>query len=296
MMETERMKKFLQLQCCVLLLLLTLLPEFSLLSLFGGIDINIPVFCCKIGGIIGGGMALYAFYQMAGQEKTSLPTPFLISSCAGIGLVLLTMIPSIPSWLEYVALAALAVTLFLSKSSLNIQWNTLAPQGSYLVLLAVVLHLFNGVNDTTMTKIAAMVGLVIYLIGLGKMKSALDELGMKGASKLTIAVIFGLIAIPFSWIPLVGSFICGILGIIAFFFEFMGYGLLKNSESVGNEGRIGAGKLRISMIVLLIGAIIGFIPIIGSKIEAFISLVALWMIFQGWTKIVIGVSQKKLTI
>lgn len=295
-METKRMKTFLQLQCSVLLLLLTLLPEFSLMQLFGGFDLNIPVFCCKVIGIVGSSMALYQFYQRAQQEKHSLPLPFLCCACGGIGLVVLTMFADLPSWVEYVALAGLAVTLFLSKSSQNIHWNSIATQGSYFVLLAVVLHVFNGINDTMMTKIAALIGLVIYLIGLGKMKSALDHPGMQGAGKLRIAVIIGLVAIPFGWIPLIGSIICGILGIIAFIIEFMGYGLLKHSESIGTVGKSGANQLRISMIILLIATAIGLIPLIGSKIEAFISLAALWLVFQGWSKIVLGTSQRQTII
>lgn len=53
----ERISKFLQLQFCMLLLLLTVLPEFNLLSSLLGFNFDIPKFACKVLGLIGGGMA-----------------------------------------------------------------------------------------------------------------------------------------------------------------------------------------------------------------------------------------------
>ena len=62
-METKQ--KFLQLQFCTLLVVCTLLPDLGSLvgSLIGMPDFDIPVFCCQIIGIVGGGLALYSFYN-----------------------------------------------------------------------------------------------------------------------------------------------------------------------------------------------------------------------------------------
>lgn len=58
-METKQ--KFLQLQFCTLLVVCTLLPDLGSLvgSLIGMPDFDIPVFCCQIIGIVGGGLALF---------------------------------------------------------------------------------------------------------------------------------------------------------------------------------------------------------------------------------------------
>ena len=71
----ERISKFLQLQFCMLLLLLTVLPEFNLLSSLLGFNFDIPKFACKVLGLIGGGMAFY--YRRSIKIPT---TPYSIFS------------------------------------------------------------------------------------------------------------------------------------------------------------------------------------------------------------------------
>lgn len=286
MEEKQRKQKFLQLQFCVLLLACTLLPDFG--TLLGIPDFDIPVFCCQLVGIVGGALALYAFYQ---EMSKNLPVPFL--ACAGSGLVLglLSLIPGIPSWLNYIGLVALLVALFMSKDSLGIQWNSKGSQGAYLILIAILLHVYDSIGDSTMTGVMALIGLILYFIGLGKLKESIDMQGAKGVSRLKIAVILGIIAVIFGWIPLLGSIVAGILLMIAFIVEFLGYGSMKQSASLGVEGQTGAGKLRISMIILLIGSVVDLFPFTGTFV-GLISLIALWFVFQGWSMVLWGVEEQ----
>lgn len=287
----ERISKFLQLQFCMLLLLLTVLPEFNLLSSLLGFNFDIPKFACKVLGLIGGGMAFYYFYKDAQSKSQQLPTPFLATAIGGMALILLSMIPGIPSWLEYIAIILLLAALYLCKESLGIEWSNRGSQGAYFILLAVLLHVYNSIGDTMMTGIAALVGLIMYWIGLGKIRTSLDSVGEQGVSKLKIAVILGLVGVIIGWIPLIGGIIGGILAILAFVFEFMGYGLLKGSNAIGNEGQIGAGKLRTSMIILLVAIVIGFIPGLGI-VEKILSIIAVWFVFQGWSLILSGIETR----
>jgi membrane protein len=287
----ERITKFLQLQFCMLLLLLTVLPEFNLLSSLLGFNFDIPKFACKVLGLIGGGMAFYYFYKDAQSKSQQLPTPFLVTAIGGMALILLSMIPGIPSWLEYIAIILLLAALYLCKESLGIEWSNRGSQGAYFILLAVLLHVYNSIGDTMMTGIAALVGLIMYWIGLGKIRTSLDSVGEQGVSKLKIAVILGLVGVIIGWIPLIGGIIGGILAILAFVFEFMGYGLLKGSNAIGNEGQIGAGKLRTSMIILLAATVIGFIPGLGI-VEKILSIIAVWFVFQGWSLILSGMETR----
>lgn len=287
----ERISKFLQLQFCMLLLLLTVLPEFNLLSSLLGFNFDIPKFACKVLGLIGGGMAFYYFYKDAQSKSQQLPTPFLVTAIGGMALILLSMIPGIPSWLEYIAIILLLAALYLCKESLGIEWSNRGSQGAYFILLAVLLHVYNSIGDTMMTGIAALVGLIMYWIGLGKIRTSLDSVGEQGVSKLKIAVILGLVGVIIGWIPLIGGIIGGILAILAFVFEFMGYGLLKGSNTIGNEGQIGAGKLRTSMIILLVATVIGFIPGLGI-VEKILSIIAVWFVFQGWSLILSGMETR----
>ncbi|WP_418210655.1 hypothetical protein ACNOHN_17645 [Bacteroides zhangwenhongii] len=287
----ERISKFLQLQFCMLLLLLTVLPEFNLLSSLLGFNFDIPKFACKVLGLIGGGMAFYYFYKDAQSKSQQLPTPFLVTAIGGMALILLSMIPGIPSWLEYIAIILLLAALYLCKESLGIEWSNRGSQGAYFILLSVLLHVYNSIGDTMMTGIAALVGLIMYWIGLGKIRTSLDSVGEQGVSKLKIAVILGLVGVIIGWIPLIGGIIGGILAILAFVFEFMGYGLLKGSNAIGNEGQIGAGKLRTSMIILLVATVIGFIPGLGI-VEKILSIIAVWFVFQGWSLILSGIETR----
>ena len=91
----------------------------------------------------------------------------------------------------------------------------------------------------------------MYWIGLGKIRTSLDSVGEQGVSKLKIAVILGLVGVIIGWIPLIGGIIGGILAILAFVFEFMGYGLLKGSNAIGNEEMC----IRDSITVVCIGQI-----------------------------------------
>lgn len=275
----------------MLLLLLTVLPEFNLLSSLLGFNFDIPKFACKVLGLIGGGMAFYYLYKDAQSKSQQLPTPFLVTAIGGMALILLSMIPGIPSWLEYIAIILLLAALYLCKESLGIEWSNRGSQGAYFILLAVLLHVYNSIGDTMMTGIAALVGLIMYWIGLGKIRTSLDSVGEQGVSKLKIAVILGLVGVIIGWIPLIGGIIGGILAILAFVFEFMGYGLLKGSNAIGNEGQIGAGKLRTSMIILLVATVIGFIPGLGI-VEKILSIIAVWFVFQGWSLILSGMETR----
>ncbi len=61
---------------------------------------------------------------------------------------------------------------------------------------------------------------------------------------------------------------------------------------MGADGQKGAGYLRNSMIVLLVGAFIDLFPLTGL-IVGLISLVALWLVFKGWNLILLGMEVEK---
>ena len=279
--EKTKKLKFLQLQFCMLMMACTLLPDFW--SLLGVPAFDVAAFCCQAVGVVGAGLALYAFYKGGMQ----IPMPFL--AIAGIGILcgLLSLIPGMPDWLDYIGLVAALIALVMSGNSLGIQWKSPSSQGAYLVLMAILLHLYDSIGDSTTTGIAALIGLILFFVGLGKLKSGLDEKGAQGVSRLNIAVILSIVAVIFGWIPLLGGIVAGILLIIAFIIEFLGYTLMMQSTALGTEGQAGAGKLRISMIILLVGSIIGFFPLTGMVV-GILALVALWFVFKGWSMILQG--------
>lgn len=288
--ELTEKKRFFQLQFSMLLIVCSLLPDFgNMISEalgFGGL--SIAVIIARVLGIVFGGWALYYFYQAKGGK---LPIPFLCSVGGGLLLTLITLIPGTPTWLDYIALVVLLFGLWVSKTSLRIEWRTLSSQGAYLILLACLLNCYHAVDPKISTSIASLVGLIMYLVGLGKLKKSLDAEGIMGASRLKIAAWLGIVAAVIGLIPLLGTIIAGIIGIVAFIFEFLGYTSLMKSEPLHQLGRDGAKTLRMSMIIMVIATLIGIFPLTGL-IVGLITLVALWFIYEGWTNVFFGLEQQ----
>lgn len=287
--ELTKKKQFLQLQFSLVLLVCSLLPDFGnmLSSAIGFGGLSIAVIIARVIGIAFGGWALYNFYQTKGGK---LPTPFLCGVGGGLALTLITLIPGTPIWLDYIALIALAFGLWVCKTSLGVEWKTIGSQGAYLILIACLLHCYHAIDPKISTSIASLVGLVLYIIGLGKFTQSLDAEGMAGASKLKIAVWLGIAGAVIGLIPLLGTIVAGIIGIVAFVFEFLGYTALMKSDPLHQLGRDGAKTLRISMIIMVIATLIGIFPLTGI-IVGIITLVALWFIYKGWTNILFGLEQ-----
>lgn len=291
-------KQFLLLQFCLLLLACTTLPEFGFSvgdiagALFGGGGLSIPVIIARIIGIIGSGMALYWFY---GNAADKLPLSFLCSAAGGIVLTLITLFPGTPDWLGYIAVAALFAALYLAKDSLDVDWKQESTQGAYLILLATLVHLYyNNVENKLTMAVAALIALFIFIRALGTFGLSMDEEGSKGVSKLKVAAWIGIIAsaimLLLGWIPLLGfaiGIIISIVNMVAFIIEFMGYGCLKRSATVGKEGQEGAGKLRMSMIIGIVASVLGIIPVVGVA-GKIVALIGFWFVYQGWKKIILG--------
>lgn len=288
-MERKKLKSYLLLQCCMLIAFLAVLPQFDLMTAMLGFDMNVMVILSKLVVCAGGTMALIQLFGHLKAEGKEMPPVFLGLVGAGLLIVLLSITSILPGWLEYVALILLGIALFMSKSVLDIVWPKEALRGAFMILLALCLHLYNCIDDSIMTGLAALVGLVFYLLGLDVMKKSLDDTGVMGCSKLKIAIFLSMASVVLDWIPLMGLFASVIL-IIAFVMEFIGYGLLQKSASLGTEGQQGAGKLRISMIVLLVGTVFGLIPGVGGVFEGIAALIALVLVFLGWSGIILGLN------
>lgn len=294
-MEKRAQKiKFLQLQACLVLLVCTLLPDFGSIfkqaigNAFGApsiltSDFDFIVFACQVAAIAGAALSLKAFYN--GMKQ--VPTPSLVMNAGGILLAILNIIPSMPDWMQYVALVFLLGALFTNRKNLNIKWNSVAGAASMTILVSMILSGYNSIDNTAMTKLAALIGFIMYLVGLSKLGSAVDAEGKSGVSKLKISVYISILGVFISWIPLVGGIIGGIIFIFAFILQYMGYGNLMKCSTIGATGNNGASKVRLSMIVSVVAAVVNFFPFTGM-IVSILSLLALWFVYTGWTMIYTG--------
>jgi uncharacterized membrane protein len=153
-----------------------------------------------------------------------------------------------------------------------------------LVLTGNLLTTFNNIGSGWTSTVMAIIGFVLFFIGLGQLKPALDEAGQKGIRLLINATIVGIIGMFIDFIPLLGI-LAGLIYIAAFVMQVVGLLDLKKSQSIGAEGIDGVGNLIGAMVLVIIGSILGLIPFAGNTINALISLIALVVIIFGWLKI-----------
>lgn len=286
-MEQTKKKLFIRLQFLLLLGALTVLPSFDIIAIatgYAGMAVTLTQLIAAIWGII----TLFKIIQ----NKDEATNPTTMVTCAGIGFLLVLLSPFfLPLWCDYVSMALLFIAMFLNKNALNIRWNSIGSQGAFFILMALLLRFYQHIDDTICTGIAALIGLILYYIGLGKITSAMDNQGIAALSKLKIAFIIGLISVIIDFIPLLG-WLAVILAVVAFIFELLGYGSLKRTAAIGELGRKGAGKLQISMILMIIGSLLGLIPLAGDLIEGIITLIVIYLIFNGWKNILLGIENR----
>lgn len=156
------------------------------------------------------------------------------------------------------------------------------------VIAGALLQMFNGIGGGWASSLTAIFGLVLFFIGLKKLKDGMDEAG-KGAIKfLIIATILGVIGLLFDLIPLMGL-ISSLLFIAAFIVELIGFIKLKASASIGEVGKGGITLLLVAMVLAIVQSIFGLLPLVGGMIGSVFSIIAIILVFFGWLKIQEGI-------
>jgi hypothetical protein len=163
--------------------------------------------------------------------------------------------------------------------------NTKAITSVTYILVGNMLTTYNSIGEGWTATMTAIFGLILFFIGLNRLKTFLDEIGQEGISKLVWAAILGIIATLFSFIPLVGGIPAGILNLIAFILQLIGLLKLKKSATLGELGASGIGYLIIAMFLMILASFLGLFPFIGGTIKSVISLIAFILIPFGWLKV-----------
>ena len=159
--------------------------------------------------------------------------------------------------------------------------------GILAALLGLVLKSLTLVSIVVLIAgIAAILGYVLYVLGLGNFKNILSGEDAAAVSKIWLAA---LLALAGSVITVVTSFIPGIAiigtiaAIAAYVLNLLGFMALKNSSTFPTMAKAGANKLFLAYILYLAGSIAAFF--LPSFIAGIINLVALVMIILGWAAI-----------
>jgi hypothetical protein len=143
----------------------------------------------------------------------------------------------------------------------------------------------DGVSYTdNMAVVAIIVGYFLFLQGLKGFSGILNPQDGAQVKKIRNGVILGIIAAAIDFIPLIGI-VSGIVNLIAFIIMLLAYSALKNSATFPPQARRGAGTLFTSQILIAIGVVLGWIPLIGGFFEFILSGIAYILVLVGWSTI-----------
>jgi hypothetical protein len=129
------------------------------------------------------------------------------------------------------------------------------------------------------------VGYILTIVGLGKFRAILEAADGKAIGSVHTAFILALIAVVLIALPLgsVVDFVGDIVYFIAIILMLVGYSKLNGSSTFA--GKSGASTLFVAMILILVGWVLDFIPLIGDWIEALLTIIAYIMTLVGWKTI-----------
>ena len=222
------------------------------------------------------------------EKGDSTVTGYVIVTCMIFLLFISSFFLEAYSYILILLIIILTIAgMCLSRKAYGITWPDNLSRGAYLLLIAMVLRNYVEISGSVLANIASLIGWFMYFSALGKMKSAMDENGIKGASRLRTAMIIGVIGTILSVIPVI-RIIGGIVLIVGFLIEFSGYGKLIKSESLHEQSRKGAGLLRISMIFVILSVILGWIPGLGNILKPAFGLLTLILGVIGIYNIIYG--------
>lgn len=180
----------------------------------------------------------------------------------------------------------------------NFTWKTTTKQIFTGVMLYSLCGLFDGFVDvmdfifdgfwgvlSTILSLAIIVGYILYFIGLKNFKYVVKEPDAPVVNKIYKSVILVIIGCVVGFIPLIGGFVSGILNIIAFIMMMIAYNKLRKSPTFPELARKGASLLFTAMILSIIGAVFGIIPLVGAIIAAIFNIISFIMVLVGWKRI-----------
>lgn len=181
---------------------------------------------------------------------------------------------SIISWLLSVLIIAASTVSKVSKFAESGDASALSG-GGFMEDVAPIL-----------VSIATLVFIWMIISNLGKWRDLVDANDAGYVSRIRTAFIINIVAVVIGMlpIPLAGAIISGILIIIAFIMQLTAYSSLKNSKTLPQAAANGMSNLFTYTILVLIGTLLGFIPLLGI-VCLIIKIVAIIFMLMGWAKV-----------
>jgi hypothetical protein len=153
------------------------------------------------------------------------------------------------------------------------------------IICGALLQMFNSIEDGFAGTLITIFGFVILIVGLNRLKTIIDQTGQRAASLIIIAAIIGGIGALIDLIPFLGVFFATIAYLAAFVIQLIGLNQFKASRTFGTTGKRGFTLLIIAMVLSVLGALVGVIPVLGDYFTSILSISALILILFGWLKV-----------
>jgi hypothetical protein len=166
--------------------------------------------------------------------------------------------------------------------------NTRSITSVTYILIGYMFFIHYDIGEGWTVYLTTLFGVILYLMGLFRLKEALDETGKSAINKLFIAFILGFVAYPLKLLPFLGSVLVFILNLSALVLQVRGYSKLKKSSSLSSKGVVGASLLIGATVLVFIAGIFGILPFAGSYIKPVIAFIAFIIVPFGWLKIQAG--------
>ncbi|MCH5334237.1 MAG: hypothetical protein J1D86_00335 [Alistipes sp.] len=132
--------------------------------------------------------------------------------------------------------------------------------------------------------IAIIAGYVLFFLGIQGFQNVTEQNDVPHVKRLYVATILLIISYVLSFIPII-NFICWILNLVAFILMLLAYSALKKSPTFPALARKGASLLFIAMILDIVAAVFGLIPLLGLIVKVPLDIVAFVLVLIGWKRI-----------
>lgn len=159
-----------------------------------------------------------------------------------------------------------------------------------MILAGNLLATFNGISGGILSAITAIIGFIIFFMGLSKLKTHLDSAGKAGITLIFLGIAISILGLIIDLIPGIGGIIATIFYIAAYLLELFGFIRMKGTDSAGKQGKTGIGYIIISLILVLVGVVFMFFPF-GSWITGILSIFSLFLVVFGWIKVQAGFAE-----
>jgi len=133
---------------------------------------------------------------------------------------------------------------------------------------------------STVMELILIGGYVLFLLGVIRFVKILDGSDARAMGKVRTGIFLGVAA---SICGIIGiPFVPTILSIIGFILMLVGYSALNSSATFPAKAKKGTGRLKWAMIWLIIGFVLGLIPVAGGFFRMVCSIVSFFMTLSGW--------------